>query len=75
MATDVREASMSPWALAVWSMAVYDFEQYGADVVAAFGEYCGHQRRIVAHKPHLATSLGIVSKMVGVIMRVPREKG
>lgn len=69
MANDVRETPMKPWSLAVWSMALYDCEQYGYDVVSAFGEYCGHQRRILTRKPHLAKSLHIVSKMVVMVMR------
>lgn len=59
---------MSPWASKVWTLAAYDCDLYGADVVAAFGEYCWHQKRILAHSPHLATSLRIVSKMVAMIM-------
>jgi len=69
MARDVREAHMSPWAHAVWKLAIYDCDLYGADVVAAFGEYCLHQRRILLRRPHLAKSLGIVSKMVAMLMR------
>ena len=69
MARDVRETRMSPFALSVWSIAIYNCDLYGAGVVAAFGEYCGHQRRILAHKPSLAKSLDVVSNMVALIMR------
>lgn len=63
---------MTPWVLAVWTHAAWDCQLYGADVVAAFGEYCGHQRRILAHRPELAASLGTVSKMIALIMRLAR---
>ena len=69
MARDVRETRMSQFARAVWALAAHDCYLYGADVVAAFGEYCGHQQRILAHRPHLARSLRVVSKMVEGIMR------
>ena len=62
---------MTPWALKVWSIAASDCDLYGADVVAAFGEYCVLQRRIVMHRPRLATSLGVVSKMIDMIYRMP----
>ena len=69
MARDVREVSMSQFARAVLALAEQDCHLYGSDVCAAFGEYCGHQRRILAHKPSLAKSLDVVSKMVALIMR------
>ena len=47
-----------------------DIALYGADVVAAFGEYCGHRSRVLQRLQHLGriVSPDIVSKMIACIM-------
>lgn len=46
-----------------------EVELYGGDVISAYGEYCGYQKRILARKPHLMKSLHIVSRMIVFLMR------
>lgn len=67
------EMEITPWAMHVYKLAAWDVDLYGADVVAAFGEYCGHQRRILAHVPRLRSSLKRVSAMVQFLMRSEKE--
>lgn len=50
-------------------MLSWEIDQYGADVVATFGEYCGHQRRITVRIPKLQHSLDRVSNMIDLLMR------
>ena len=47
-----------------------DIALYGADVVAAFGEYCGHRSRVLQRLDHLGRSVNphTVSKMIACIM-------
>ena len=47
-----------------------DIALYGADVVTAFGEYCGHRSRVLQRFDHLGRSVSpyIVSKMVACVM-------
>ena len=47
----------------------WEINQYGADVVAAFGEYCGQQKRIILRVPRLGNDLECVSHMVQLLMR------
>ena len=47
-----------------------EIDLYGADVVAAFGEYCGHRLRVLqgfANRGRIV-SPDIVSKMIACIM-------
>ena len=50
-------------------LVLYDIQCYGKDVVAAFGEYCGHQKRFLCRCPRLRHDLRTVSAMVGKIMK------
>ena len=47
-----------------------DIVLYGADVVAAFGEYCGHRSRVLQRFSYFGriVSPGVVSKMIACIM-------
>ena len=50
-------------------LVLYDIQHYGQDVVAAFGEYCEHQKRILCRCPRLRSDLWTASAMVGNIMK------
>lgn len=41
---------------------------YGAEVVAAFGEYVGQQHRILQRIPHLRQRLALVREIIGALM-------
>ena len=47
----------------------WEIDTYGASVVAAYGEYCGHQRRILARRPRLRYNLAVLSKMIILLMK------
>ena len=51
----------------LFAILLWEVEYYGLDVVAAFGEYCGHQRRLRRRLP--AVSLETLSTIVKDIMR------
>ena len=50
--------------LLVLRQCAYECDTYGSDVVAAFGEYCGHRARIVRRMPRLKTNLETLRFMV-----------
>jgi hypothetical protein len=47
----------------------YECDMYGSDVVAAFGEYCAHRQRFLAHRPQLATKPSALTLMIQWLMR------
>lgn len=46
----------------------WDIDTYGLSVCAAFGEYCGHRQRLLAHRPRLAHDPMVLSHMVQLLM-------
>lgn len=53
----------------VLRQCAYECDTYGSDVVAAFGEYCGHRARVLHHRPHWRARAAEVSDIVLWLMR------
>lgn len=50
----------------VYTRLTWEVEQYGFDVVTAFGEYCGTAEHLRRRLPHV--SLENISTLIGMVM-------